>query len=175
MLEFGELRVSPVQKADMSNQSSELGTVTTVCWEGQIKQYSKIAINFTHTRRLLRLLFRTTLKITQLEDEVWMVQKMQLCKPPCGSSLRLQPLGFLWCLSTGAYDLEIGDESSRDIMNVLTQVCFDDIPPVWSQNKICPRLLWMLYGFRVSWRAQHNWRIQNFSLFAILYPPSFTE
>lgn len=63
MLEFGELRVSPVQKADMSNQSSELGTVTTVCREGQIKQYSKITIHLT--RRLLRLLFRTTLKITQ--------------------------------------------------------------------------------------------------------------
>lgn len=90
MLEFGGLRVSPVQKADMSNQSSGLGTVTAVRRDGQLKQYSKITINLIHTRRSLRLLFRTTLKITQLEDEVWMVQKMQLCKPPCGSSLRIQ-------------------------------------------------------------------------------------
>lgn len=53
--------------------------------------------------------------------------------PQCNISLHLQPLKFLWSLPMGVWKLGVGNESSWAIMNVLTQVCFDGIPPDWSQ------------------------------------------
>lgn len=62
-----------------------------------------------------------------------MVERMLWCKPQCDSSLHLQPLRFLWSLPMRVWELGVGNESSWAIMNVLIQVCFDEIPPDWSQ------------------------------------------
>lgn len=64
---------------------------------------------------------------------VWMVERMLWWTPLCDSSLHLQPLCFLWSLPMGVWELGVGNESSWAIMNVLIQVCFDEIPPEWSQ------------------------------------------
>lgn len=58
---------------------------------------------------------------------------MLWCKPRCDRSLHLQPLRFFWSPPMGVWELGDGNESSWAIMNVLIQVCFDEIPPDWSQ------------------------------------------
>ena len=66
---------------------------------------------------------------SQMGATAWMVDRMLWCK----CNLHLQPLSCLWSLPIGVWELGLGNESSWAIMNVLIQVCFDEIPPDWSQ------------------------------------------
>lgn len=102
-----------------------------------------------------------------------MVERMLWCKPQYDSCLHLQPLSFLWSLPMRVWKPGDGNESSWAIMNVLIQVCFDEIPPDWSQiteqnSKSLLTMLWKLYWLAIWWKALSYFK----DPFRILYSAS---
>ena len=81
------------------------------------------------TQLLLHVFFIIT---SQMVDTVWMWRG---CDDVSFSALVvfIINLSSLWSFPMGVWDLGFSNESSWVIMSVPIQVCFDEIPPDWSQ------------------------------------------